>query len=161
MSNDYKRILLIPCRDSRSLDTVVDLINRMMYLRKKKSTYYNIKIFIIGSKEVMEYIGRNIDKEALRKELVMLYKVLDNRDSGAEVLRLFININPDLILYVFYKRSEDKGFNAELFYNLRYSREINVASITGSDKNHSYVDYGYKLRNVEEALNLIKEVVIK
>ncbi len=161
MNNVYKRILIIPGRDSKSLNTVVDLINRMLHLRKKEGMYHNIKIFIVGSKEVMEYIGKNIDKEALRRELVILYKVLDNRDSGAEVLRLFININPDLILYVFYKKNKDKGFNAELFYSLRYSRDINVASITGSDKNHSYIDYGYKLRNVEEALNLIKEVVIK
>ncbi len=151
MTSSVKRILVVPGCTREAIEYTVSYIDKVL---EKKSC---ARIYVVGSRDVVKNIGVRIGRELLREKKVVLYRVVTSKDYGEETLRLFIEINPSILVYILYPRIT-RGYNGELFSRLRYSRDITVISYTRGDY---YLDIGYSVGDleslVEKTIDLIEE----
>jgi len=146
LANEVLRILLIPGYEA------VDELS--IFLEKLLNKLYKIKIFVIGEKCVVEQIGKRLGRKFLSHGNVVLYKInyrLDNIFD--EALRLFININPSIIIY-FLRKDYKNGFDARLFYPLALNKGVYVCSYIGCGS--SYIGVGEIVYNVDDLISLIE-----
>ncbi len=119
------RILVAPGPSSEAIDCTIEYVCRLSRIVRE------LKIFIIGDKDVIVSIGKKLSKNLLKSGRVVLSRILLNRDHGSEALRIFIEVNPDLIVYIMYP-IDNYLFKAELLYKLRYSKTINALSLVSN-----------------------------
>ncbi len=150
MHHGFLRILVVPGYES------VDELSR--FLDRILSRFPGVKFFIIGEKWVVERVGKALGRRVLAKGNVVLYKV-DHRIEKrfSEALRLFVNVNPSLIIFFLRKVSED-DFDPKLFYPLALNKGIPIYSYV-KDKS-SYIGVGEIVYSVNDLISLIERFYI-
>ena len=146
MYHGFLKILVVPgyeCVDELS-----------WFLDRILSRFPGVKFFIIGEKWVVERVGKALGRRVLARGNVVLYKV-DHRieKKFSEALRLFINVNPSLVIF-FLRKFFEEGFDPRLFYPLALNKEVPVYSYV-KDKS-SYIGVGEIVYGVADLISLIE-----
>jgi len=146
MYHGFLKILVVPgyeCVDELS-----------WFLDRILSRFPGVKFFIIGEKWVVERVGKALGRRVLARGNVVLYKV-DHRieKKFSEALRLFINVNPSLVIF-FLRKFFEEGFDPRLFYPLALNKEVPVYSYV-KDKS-SYIGVGEIVYSVADLISLIE-----
>ncbi|RLG83281.1 MAG: hypothetical protein DRO40_05050 [Thermoprotei archaeon] len=146
MHHGFLRILVVPGYEC------VDELSR--FLDRILSRFPGVKFFIIGEKWVVERVGKALGRRVLARGNVVLYKV-DHRieKKFSEALRLFINVNPSLVIF-FLRKFFEEGFDPRLFYPLALNKEVPVYSYV-KDKS-SYIGVGEIVYSVADLISLIE-----
>jgi len=146
MHHGFLRILVVPGYEC------VDELSR--FLDRILSRFPGVKFFIIGEKWVVERVGKALGRRVLARGNVVLYKV-DHRieKKFSEALRLFINVNPSLVIF-FLRKFFEEGFDPRLFYPLALNKEVPVYSYV-KDKS-SYIGVGEIVYGVADLISLIE-----
>ena len=146
MHHGFLRILVVPGYEC------VDELSR--FLDRILSRFPGVKFFIIGEKWVVERVGKALGRRVLARGNVVLYKV-DHRieKKFSEALRLFINVNPSLVIF-FLRKFFEEGFDPRLFYPLALNKEVPVYSYV-KDKS-SYIGIGEIVYSIADLISLIE-----
>lgn len=146
MNHKLLRILVIPG---------YKCVNELSYfLNKITHQFHRIKLFIVGEKWIVELVGKFLGREFLSRGNIILYRV-DHRIENrfAEALRLFINVNPSIIIF-FLRKISKEGFNPELLYPLALNKGSEVLSYVKD--NSRYICVGKILYSIDDLISLIE-----
>ncbi len=146
MYHGFLRILVVP--GYKCVNELSWFLDRIL------SRFPGIKFFIIGEKWIIEHVGKALRRRVLARGNVVLYKV-DHRTEKefSEALRLFVNVNPSLIIF-FLRKVSGEGFDPRLFYPLALNKGIPVYSYI-RDKS-SYIGVGEIVYSVDDLISLIE-----
>lgn len=111
-----------------------------------------LTIYVVGLKNTVETIGKNIDKEYLSKGKVIIYKLDERRDWESQVLRIFVNTLPDIIVYFMRELSEEESFKTMYFYLLGVKSNRRIVSYCTSSTCLKIGEVYNNINDLEKAL---------
>ncbi len=148
------RILIIPGNDEAVMDNLVE------FIKKNQTTLQAIKhrLFIIGVKNLVEHIGKKIPKKFLKERIVVLYRINKDKDLGSQVLKIFIDVNPDIILFFKRRKIDEDNCSMISFYHLATSRKgIKIISYIDSSNVSEYVRVGEHIQSPTDLIRIFEE----
>lgn len=111
-----------------------------------------LTVYVVGLKNTVETIGKNIDKEYLSKRKVVVYKLDEKRDWESQVLRIFVNTLPDIIVYFMREWSEEESFKTMYFYLLGVKSNKRIVSYCASSTCLKIGEVYNNINDLERAL---------
>lgn len=140
-----KRLLIIPGTQKEVLGQLLLFINRISNKIDK--------IYIVGVKETVEQIGRSMPRNMIRDKKIVFLRLIEEKDWGAQVLRIYISTLPDIIIYFLRDKNDDKNFDTRYFYLIGVKGGSRVASYIRDYSIHvSLGDVYTDLRGLEKAI---------
>ncbi len=146
---EKKRLLLIPGTSRDSIRELIAFINTLTHTNNRIN-----RIYVVGVKETIEVIGKNLPRDILKEKKVVIYRLIEQKDWGAQVLRIFINTLPDIIIYFLRRIEDDEVFDTKYFYLLGIKGGSKVVSYV-VDSTH--VCLGDKYTNLSELEKAVEE----
>ncbi|WFO76139.1 hypothetical protein J4526_04715 [Desulfurococcaceae archaeon MEX13E-LK6-19] len=144
---EKKRLLLIPGTSRDSIRELIAFINSLIHVNSRIN-----RIYIVGIKETIEVVGKSLPRDVLREKKVILYRLIEQKDWGAQVLRIFVNTLPDVIVYFLRSMKDDEVFDTKYFYLIGIKGGSKIISYAVDNRHVCLGDKYTSLSELEKAI---------